>query len=161
MGDKETISALVDAGNVSAGPPLGPKLGPLGMNIGKVVQDINEATEEFEGMSVPIELTVDTETKEYEIEVGKPPVSALIKEEAGIESGSGEPNENKVANLSLDQIKQIAEMKQSELVALTLESAVKEVIGSCVSMGVEIEGEDGRKIQEKIDNGEIKINDGD
>lgn len=156
MGEKETVSALVEAGEASAGAPLGPSLGPLGVNIGNVVNKINEKTEKFEGMEVPIKVVVDKETNDFEVEVGTPPVSALLRKKLEIEKGSGEPNENKVGDLSMEQAKEIAEMKENDLVSMSLKSAVKEVLGSCVSMGVEVEGKDPREVQKEIDEGKYK-----
>ena len=72
MGDKQTISSLVTGGEASAGPPLGPALGPLGVNIMEVIAKINEKTGDFKGMKVPVTVSVDTDTKEYDIEVGIP-----------------------------------------------------------------------------------------
>lgn len=151
---EKKISALVSAGNASAGPPLGPQLGPLPVDIGQVVNTINEKTSKFEGMEVPIEVTVDEETGDFEIEVGIPPVASLIREELGIDKGSGEPNKNKVADMSIEQVKKVAEMKINDLLAHDVKAASKEVIGTCVSMGITIDGKDGREAQKLIDKGE-------
>lgn len=153
MSEKK-ISALVSAGNASAGPPLGPQLGPLPVNIGQVINEINEKTSKFEGMEVPIEVIVDEETGEFEIDVGIPPMASLIREELGIEKGSGEPNKNKVADMSIEQVKNVAEMKIGDLLSSDVKAAAKEVIGSCVSMGVTIDGKDGREVQKLIDKGD-------
>ena len=85
MGDKQTISSLVTGGEASAGPPLGPALGPIGVNIMEVINAINEKTKEFQGMKIPVSVIVDTESKKWEIEVGIPSASALILKEAGIQ----------------------------------------------------------------------------
>ncbi|WGI16687.1 50S ribosomal protein L11 [Methanonatronarchaeum sp. AMET-Sl] len=144
----EEINALVDAGNVSPGPPLGPKLGPLGVNIQKVVDDINKETRDFEGMQIPVTLKVDPDTKEYEIEVGKPPTTALVKKEAGVEKASGNPGSEYSANISRDQIEKIAEMKKEDLLGKDTEQRMKEVAGTCRSMGIKV---DGKEPQEFID----------
>ncbi|RZN61126.1 50S ribosomal protein L11 [Methanonatronarchaeum sp. AMET6-2] len=144
----EEISALVDAGNVSPGPPLGPKLGPLGVNIQQVVEDINEETKDFEGMQVPITLKVDPDTNEYEIEVGKPPTTALVKKEAGVEKASGKPGTEYKANLSRDKLEKIADMKKEDLLGKDSIQRMKEVAGTCRSMGIKIEG---KEPQEFID----------
>lgn len=156
MGEKETVSALVEGGEASAGAPLGPSLGPLGVNIGKVVNEINNKTEKFNGMTVPIEVIVDKETNDFTVEVGTPPVSALIKKELDIESGSGEPHEKKVGDLDMDQVLNIVDMKKGDLVAMCTKSAAKEIIGSCVSMGVTVEGKDPREVQKEIDEGKYE-----
>lgn len=148
-----TISTLVEGGSASAGPPLGPQLGPLPVDIGAVVGSINEKTAAYEGMEVPVDVTVDEDTGDFEIEVGTPPAAALIKEKAGIESGSGEPNSVVVADLDFDTVIQIAEMKRPDLNALDLRGAVKEIIGSCDSMGVTIDDQDPRDVHKQIDDG--------
>lgn len=153
MGDKTTISTLVEGGSASAGPPLGPELGPLPTNVGEVVQAINEKTADFQGMEVPVDVIVDEETGDFEIEVGKPPMAALIKDEIGLASGSGEPNTNKVADMEFETACKIARMKASDLLAMDLRGAVKEVIGSAQSMGVTVDGKDAYDIQQEIDEG--------
>ncbi|HDJ50955.1 MAG TPA: 50S ribosomal protein L11, partial [Thermoprotei archaeon] len=82
---KQVIEVLVEGGKATPGPPLGPALGPLGVNVAQVVKAINEATKEFEGMKVPVKVIVDVATRQFEIEVGLPPTSALILKELGIE----------------------------------------------------------------------------
>ncbi len=151
---KETIEALVDGGEASAGPPLGPQLGPLGVNIMEIVNAINEKTQKFKGMKVPIKLTLDTETKEYDITVGTPPTTALIMEKLGIEKGSGSPESHKVADMSIDEAIQIADMKEDDLLGKDLKMRVKEVMGTCVSMGVTVDGKDPRDAQRSLDEGE-------
>ncbi|MFB6199930.1 MAG: 50S ribosomal protein L11 [Candidatus Nanohaloarchaea archaeon] len=155
MGDTTTVSTLVEGGQASAGPPLGPELAPIqGVDVGEVVNAINQETEDFEGMEVPVDVIVDEETGDFEIEVGKPPIAALIKDELGIESGSGEPNTNKVADMEFETACKLARMKESDLLAMDLKGAVKEVIGSADSMGITIDGEDAYEVQQKIKNGE-------
>lgn len=141
---KASVDAMVEGGKASAAPPLGPALGPLGVNIGKVITDINKKTADFKGMQVPITISVDSETKEYEIIVGTPPVSALIKKEAGIEKGSGNPLRDKVADLRIEQIIKIAKMKEDSILGKTLKDKVLEVIGSCNSMGILVGGVPGK-----------------
>lgn len=154
MGDKTTISTLVEGGSASAGPPLGPELGPLPADVGAVVQAINDKTKDFDGMEVPVDVTVDEETGDFEVEVGKPPAAALIKDVVGFESGSGEPNLNKVADMSFSQACQVARMKSTDLLGMDLRGAVKEIIGSAQSMGVTIDGKDAYEVQQEIDAGE-------
>ena len=112
----------------------------MGVNIGKVVADINKKTESFKGMQVPVTITIDSSTKEYEITVGTPPASALIKKEAGIEKGSGNPLQDKVADIKIEQLIKIAKMKEDNLLGKSLKEKVKEIIGTCNSMGVMVEG---------------------
>ncbi len=146
------VEALVEGGKASAGPPLGPALGPLKLNIGEVIKAINEKTKDFAGMQVPVKVIVDTSTKEFRIEVGSPPTSALIKKELGLEKG-GQDQKNKVGNLTMDQVVKIARMKKDNMLAQSLKAAAKEVIGTALSMGVTIEGKDPREVQKEIDEG--------
>lgn len=154
MGDKTTINTLVEGGSASAGPPLGPELGPLPVDVGAVVGKINEKTKDFEGMEVPVDVIVDEDTGDFEVEVGKPPTAGLIRDELGIEKGSGEPNKNKVADMSFEQACKVARMKDTDLLGMDLRGAVKEVIGTAQSMGITIDGEDAYEVQQKIGNGE-------
>jgi large subunit ribosomal protein L11 len=137
---KESVDVLIEGGKATAAPPLGPALGPLGVNIGQVVADINKKTESFKGMQVPVKVTIDSDTKEYEITVGTPPASALIKKEAGVEKGAANPLLEKVADLSIVQIIKIAKMKEDSLLGKDLKQKVKEVIGTCQAMGVLVGG---------------------
>jgi len=153
MGEKKVIDALVSGGQATAGPPLGPALGPLGVNVLAIVNKINEVTKSYAGMKVPVKISVDTETKEFEVNVGTPTASALIVSELGIEKGSKAPKTEKVGNLSMEQILRIAKLKRVELLSKNLKAAVKEVLGTCVSMGVTVENKDPREIQQEIDQG--------
>jgi len=150
---KKVVEVLVAGGQATAGPPLGPALGPLGVNVLAIVNKINEVTKDYAGMKVPVKVIVDTETKEFEVTVGTPTTSALIVSELKIEKGSGSPKAQKVGNLSMEQVVRIARMKQAELLSPNLKAAVKEVLGSCVSMGVTVEGKDPKEVQKEIDEG--------
>jgi len=149
----EKLELLVDGGAATAGPPLGPALGPLGINIVQIVAAINDKTKEFKGMKVPVRLVVDTKTKEFTIEVGTPPASALIIKEAGIEKGSGKSKTENVGNISIQQAVKIAKMKQDSLLGKNMKKAVKEVVGTCVSMGVTVEGKSPKDVLKDIDAG--------
>ena len=148
-----TIEVLVPGGKADPGPPLGPELGPTPVNVQAVVGEINDRTEAFDGTEVPVTVEYDDDGA-FEIEVGVPPTAALVKDEAGFETGSGEPQTNFVADLSVDQVKQIAEQKQSDLLAYDTPNAAKEVAGPCVSLGVTIDGEDARTFDDRVDAGE-------
>lgn len=149
----EIIEVLVEGGKASAGPPVGPALGPLGINIMQVINEINEKTKAFEGMKVPVKLIIDTKTKVVEISVGTPPTSSLILKELGLEKGAQNPREEKVGNLTIDQAKKIAEMKTDSVLGSNLKEKVKEVVGCCLSMGVTVEGQDPRDAQKAINDG--------
>ncbi len=148
---EKIINAIVDGGKATAGPPLGPALGPLGVNAGQVVAKINEATKDFSGMKVPVKVIVDTETKEFRIEVGTPPTSELIKKEAGIEKGAGN-REEPAGDITLEKLVKIAKSKSNSLGKDT-KSTLKEVCGSCLSLGVNIDGKNPRDIIKEIDDG--------
>ncbi len=151
MSEKKAVDLLVSGGQATAGPPLGPALGPLGVNVLEIVNKINELTKDYAGMKVPVKVTVDPETKEFEVTIGTPTTSALIVRELKIEKGSGTPSTEKVGNLTMEQVVRISELKRAELLAKTLKAAAKEVLGSCVSMGVTVEGKDPREVQREID----------
>lgn len=136
----ESIEVLIEGSKATAAPPLGPALGPMGVNIGQVVSDINKKTQEFKGMQVPVTLTVDTETKEYTISIGTPPASALIKKEAKLQKGAANPLLDKVADLVIEQVIKIAIMKEDSLLGKDLKMKIREIIGTCQSMGVLVEG---------------------
>jgi large subunit ribosomal protein L11 len=149
----ETIELLVEGGEATAGPPLGPALGPTDVNVGEVVGAINEETADFEGTEVPVTVTI--EDGEYEIDVGLPPTSALIKDELGFDTGSGRPQAEFVADMSAEELKKVAEMKADDLLSYDTKNAAKEIAGSCVCLGVKIEGEDPREAARRIDEGEF------
>ena len=150
----EKIEALVEGGKASAGPPLGPALGPLGVNIMDIINTINDKTKQFDGMKVPVKVIVDPKTKKFEIEVGTPPASSLIFKELGLEKGSGSAGTHKIGNLTVDQAIKVAKMKQDNLLGKELKQKTKEVIGTCVSIGVTVEGKKPQEVQKAIDEGE-------
>ncbi|MFX1424283.1 MAG: 50S ribosomal protein L11 [Promethearchaeota archaeon] len=148
----KTIEALVDAGQATPGPPLGPQLGPLGVNIKSVIDEINKKTQGFKGMKVPVKVDVD-DSRNFTITVGVPPTSSLLLREAGVEKGSGTPNTEKVGNLTFEQCIKVAQMKLESMLAINLRSAVKEVVGTCISMGLTVDNEDPKAIIEAINTG--------
>jgi len=152
---KESVDILIEGGKASAAPPLGPALGPLGVNIGQVVADINKKTQDFKGMQVPVKVTVDTETKTYEISIGTPPASSLIKKEAGIPKGSGHPKTQKVADLKIEQVIKVSKMKASSLLGKDNRGRVLEIVGTCQSMGVMVEGVSAPEAIVRIKSGEF------
>lgn len=133
------VEALVQGGKATAGPPLGPTLGPLGVNVKAVVDKINEVTKDFVGMQVPVKITVD-DKKGFTIKVGTPPTTSLIKKEVGVELGSATPGSVIVGNLTAKQAVKIARMKREDTLAKSVKNAVKEVVGSCQSLGITFEG---------------------
>ena len=155
MSDKKIVSALVTGGEASAGPPLGPALGPLGINVLQVVNTINDKTKDFAGMKVPVKVEVDSETKKFTVEVGIPPTSALIAKEAGITKGSGTSGKDYVGNISMENIIKIARMKIDVSYAIDLKNTSKEIIGSCISNGVMIENKPAKEIYADIEKGQF------
>lgn len=147
------VSVLIEGGKATASAPLGPALGPLGINIGEVVKQINEKTKEFAGMKVPVKVIVDSATKEFSVQIGSPPMSALIKKEAGIEKASKDPKREFVANLSFKQVVEIAKKKSESLYSYNLKSSVKEVLGTCDSMGITVENKRASEIILRVNSG--------
>ena len=150
----QIVEVLVEGGKATPGPPLGPAIGPLGLNVMQVVQKINEATKDFAGMQVPVKVIVtDPKKKTFEVEVGKPPVSQLIKKELGVPKGSDASRTNIIGNLSIEQTISIAKTKMDQMLAADLKAATKEVIGTALSMGVTIDGKPAKQVQKEIDEG--------
>ncbi|MEX0920997.1 MAG: 50S ribosomal protein L11 [Candidatus Pacearchaeota archaeon] len=147
------IKLLVDAGDLKPGPVLSQKLGPLGIPMGNVIKEVNEATQGFKGMKVPVILDVTPSTKEFTVSVSSPPVSELLKKEIGIEKGSGEQDRMKVANASIEQIISVSKTKFPDMLSKDLKAAVKTVVGSAVSLGILIENKEPKEIEEDIDEG--------
>jgi large subunit ribosomal protein L11 len=153
MGDKQTISSLVTGGEASAGPPLGPAMGPMGVNIMQVIEAINEKTKEFKGMKIPVTVSVDTDTKEWEIEVGIPSASALLLKEAGIQKGSSTSGTEWAGDITADSIVKVANVKLETSYASSLKSVAKQIVGTCVSLGIKIEGKTPKEFTAEINDG--------
>ncbi len=155
MGDTQKISSLVTGGQASAGPTLGPALGPMGVNIMQVIEAINEKTKDFDGMKVPVTVSVDTETKKWEIEIGIPSAAALVLKEAGIQKGSGTSGTDWVADVGIDAIVKVAKTKLDSSYATSLKSVAKEIIGTCLCLGIKIEGKTPKEITAEINEGKF------
>jgi large subunit ribosomal protein L11 len=149
-----SVEVLVDGGKASAGPPLGPALGPMGLNVMNVVKVINEKTAAFVGMKVPVTVKADPKTKTFEVTVGTPPTSALIFAELKVEKGSGTPKSSKVGNLTLEQVIKVSRMKQDSLMGADLKARCSEVAGTANSCGVTVEGMDARSFQAALKAGQ-------
>ncbi len=152
MGEQK-ISSLVTGGGASAGPPLGPALGPLGVNIMEIIKAINDKTKDFEGMKVPITVIVDSDTKKWDIEVGIPSAAALILKEAGIQKGSGASGTEWVGDVTIDVIAKVAKTKLEKSYASSLKSVAKTIIGTCLTLGIKIEGKTPKEITAEINEG--------
>jgi large subunit ribosomal protein L11 len=153
MAEPQSVAALVTGGKASAGPPLGPALGPLGVNIMEVIGAINERTKDFEGMKVPVTVVIDPDTKKYEIEIGIPSTAALMMKEAGISKGSGTSGTEWVGDVPMESVVKIARTKLEDSYASSVKSIVKTVAGTCLSLGIKIEGKSPREITAEINDG--------
>jgi len=154
---KVTVSALIEGGKATPAPPLGPSLAPTGANIGQIIAALNEKTKAFAGMSVPIKVIVDKDDKSFEIEVGTPPASALIKSELGlkepVKEEAGAKGKKTIGNLSMTQVVKIANMKESSSLSKSLKARAKEVVGTCLSLGATVEGKNPKQVTKEIDSG--------
>jgi large subunit ribosomal protein L11 len=150
---KMIIKLLADGGEMKPGPALSQKLGPTGIPINQVIQKINQATEDFSGLKVPVELDIDLKTKKFEVKIFSPPVSGLLKKELGLTKGSGLQLKTQIANASIEQIISVAKTKMQNLLCKDLKSAVKVVVGTCVSLGILIENKPAKEIEKDIDVG--------
>ena len=151
---KIEVKALVTGGAASGGPPIGPAVGPTGINIKDVVDAVNEKTMIFKGLTVPVRIMCDPETKQFEIFVETPSTASLLLKELGAEKGSNNPGEDKIGNLSMDQVINVAKAKKDVFLEKSFKSCVKTVIGTALSIGATVEGEDPKQIQQAIENGE-------
>jgi len=151
--NKMIIQLLVEGGAMKPGPAIAQKIGPLGLNMGKIISEVNAATGKFKGMKVPVLLDIDTKTKNFKIELKSPPVTELLKVELGFEKGSGEPHRYKVANAAIEQIISVAKAKSPSMLVNDMKAAVKSVIGSCVSLGILIENKTAKDVLREVEIG--------
>ncbi len=129
------ISLQIPAGKANPAPPVGPALGQHGVNIMEFCKAFNAKTADQAGNIIPVEITVYSD-RSFDFITKTPPAAELLKKAAGIERASGEPNINKVANVSLDDVKEIAELKMEDLNAASLEAAMSMIKGTARSMGI-------------------------
>jgi large subunit ribosomal protein L11 len=135
---KAKVKLIIPAGEATPAPPIGPSLAQYGINIGEFCNKFNEASKEFKGMKIPVEITI-YEDRTFEFVLKKPPVSALIKKYLNIEKGSGEAGRKFVGTLKKEDLRKIAEEKMPDLNTNDIEKAMKIVEGTARSMGVKIE----------------------
>lgn len=147
------IKLLTEGGNLTMNPGLSQKLGPIGINVNQVIQKVNEATADFKGLKVPVELDIDPSTKNFTVKVSSPPVSELLKKEFGIQKGSGLQNKVQMHNASIEQIISVTKTKLPNMLSKDLKSALKTVVGTCVSLGILIENKNPKEIEKEIDEG--------
>lgn len=153
MAEAQKISSLVTGGSASAGPPLGPALGPMGVNIMEVIKAINEKTKDFEGMKVPVTVSVFPDTKKWEIEIGIPSAAALVLKEAGLQKGSGTSGTDWVGDIGMDTVVKVAKTKLEKSYSNSIKSVSKEIIGTCLCLGIKIEGKSPKEITAEINDG--------
>jgi len=153
MSEKKVVNVLITGGEANAGPPLGPVLGPLGVNVVAIVKEINDITKEYAGMRVPVFVEVDTETKAFNIRVGIPTVSALLAKEAGIPKGSGTSGKEYAGNISFEQLTKVANICMQKSYSATVKSAVGEVLGSCISMGIKVDNKPPKQVFDEVKKG--------
>ena len=147
------IKLLIEGGNLVPNPGLSQKIGPLGLNLSQVIKKVNEETSDFKGLKVPVELDINTSTKDFTVKVFSPPVSGLLKKELGIEKGSGSQKKIQVANASIEQIISVSKSKFPSMLSRDFKSAVKTVVGTCVSLGILIENKKASEIEKDIEEG--------
>jgi large subunit ribosomal protein L11 len=152
---EKSFNFIVNGGKASGGPPIGPALGPMGVNIMAIVNEINAQTKEYDGLPVPVDVVIDTDTKKYTVKVGMLTTFALISQTAKLDKGSGTPNTAYVADITIDQLVSIAKKKRAGLYAASLKTAVREVLGTCQSAGVTVEGRPAKDVQDAIKAGEF------
>lgn len=131
------VKLQIPAGKATPAPPVGTALGPHGVNIMQFTKEFNAKTADQPGMIIPVEMTI-YQDRSFTFITKTPPAAVLIKKAIGIESGSGEPNKNKVGKITKDQVKEIAELKMPDLNAATVEAAMEMIAGTARSMGVEV-----------------------
>ena len=149
----KVVKVLVEGGKATPGPPLGPALGGLGLNIGQIVNETNQKTKEYQGMKVPVEIKVDIDTRKFEIKVGIPATSMLILRELNTEKGSSQAGTQQIGDLSFESVVKIAKIKLPDANTNSLKSMVKMVLGTAVSMGVTVEGKDPKQVIEEVNEG--------
>jgi len=158
MGDVEVIELLVEGGKAAPGPSTAPKLSALKLNVGEIFAKINQLTKQFEGMDVPVKIIVDKQTGKYEIEVGVPPTSSLLKKEAGIDVAKitkedKEKGKKWVGNIPFEKVLKVVKLKEKELEGKDFKAKVKQVLGTCLSLHLLVDNKDPRDVIKEIDKG--------
>ena len=158
MSDVEVIELLVEGGKAAPGPSTAPKLSALKLNVGEIFAKINQLTKQFEGMDIPVKIIVDKQTRKYEIEVGLPPTSSLLKKEAGIDVAKitkedKEKGKKWVGNISFEKVLKVTKLKEKELEGKDLKAKVKQVLGTCLSLHLLVDNKDPRDVIKEVDKG--------
>ncbi|MEM5881903.1 MAG: 50S ribosomal protein L11 [Candidatus Aenigmatarchaeota archaeon] len=156
--EKDIIEFLVEGGKASPGPTTAPKLSTYKLNVGEVFSKINQLTKEFVGMEVPVRIIIDKQTKKYEIEIGLPSTSSLLKKEAKIDVAKitkeeAEKGKKYVANIPFESVLKVTKIKEKELEGNSIKSKIKQVLGTCVSLHFTVDNKDPREIIKYVDEG--------
>ena len=149
----KTVNLIVEGGKATPGPPLGPSLAPMGINVKAVVDAINQKTKPFAGVKVPVKVIVDTTTKEFSLKVGSPSTAELVKKELKLEKLASKTGGENIADMRIEQAIKIAKMKEDSMLSRNLKNGVKMVVGSCVSLGVLVEGKPAKELIADINKG--------
>jgi len=144
------IKLLIDGGDMKPGPSVAQQLGPLGINIGKVISDVNSATKDFKGVKVPVEIDVNEKTKEFAVRTSSPPTSELLKKELGLEKGTNNHINLRVGNASIEDIIKVTKIKYPNMLEKNLKSAVKSVLGTAASIGILVENKNPNELIDDI-----------
>jgi large subunit ribosomal protein L11 len=150
---EKRFNFIVPGGGATGGPPIGPALGPMGVNIMNIVAEINKQTGEYKGTPVPVDVVIDTDTREFTVKVGMLSTFALLTQAVKITKGSGTPHSAYVGDLPFDELVSVAKKKKAGLYAATIKSAAREVLGTCQSMGVTVDGKPAKEVQDLIMSG--------
>ncbi len=156
MNIKMQIKLLIDGGDMKPGPAIAQQLGPIGINMGQVISKVNEATKEFKGMKVPVNLEINEKTKEFTVQTSSPPTSELIKKELNLEKGTSAHKIQKVGNASIEDIIKITKIKYSDMLEKEFKTAVKSVLGTCASIGILVENQNSNELIRKIESGRFE-----
>ena len=147
------IKLLVEGGKMAPGPAVAQQLGPMGINLGQLISDVNSKTSDFKGVTVPVHLDVDPSTKEVKIKVLSPPTSELLKKELGLEKASGARIKQQVGNMAIEQVISVSKQKHDSMLSREFKSTVKSVIGTCQALGILIESKTPKEVLEEISEG--------
>ena len=150
------VNGLIEGGKATNGAPFGPALGPLGVNVAGIIDEINSKTKAYEGIKVPVKVIVNPGTKKYTVEVGSPPTSALILKEIGVQKGAKTKDEV-AGDIKLEQVKKIANAKGEKMYGNSLKERANQILGTCKSMNITCEGISAKEMIAKIKSGEVKV----
>jgi len=147
------IKLLIEGGDMKPGPAIAQQIGPLGINMGKVISEINSATKDFKGMKVPVELDIDEKTKDFKVHTSSPPTSELLKKELKLEKGTSDHKNIQMGNASIEDMIKVAKIKSGNMLEKDMKASVKSVLGTAKSMGILVENKDPNELIEDVNIG--------